>query len=66
MKKSKLSPRSGSVALKGAIKILKICKKFHEKILNGSQEIEGHTPKWAEKYTKMAPSRGGHDMKNYF
>ena len=66
MKQSKLSPRSGSEVLKGAIKILKICKTFHEKILNGSLEIEDHTLKWAEKYAKMAPSRGGHGMKNYF
>ena len=23
-----------------------ICTKFHEKILNGSQEIEEHAPEW--------------------
>ena len=64
--KSKPPPRSGSVLLKGSIKFLKICKKFHEKILNGSQDIEGHTPKWAQKYAKMARSRGVYDMKSYF
>ena len=37
-----------------------------KRILNGSQEIEYLTPKWAPKYAKIAPSRGEHDMKDYF
>ena len=32
---------------------LKICTKFHKKILNGYQEIENRTPEWALKYAKM-------------
>ena len=27
--------------------VTNICKKFREKILNDSQEIEEHTPEWA-------------------
>ena len=45
---------------------LKICTTFYENILNGSQDIEDHTPKWAPKYPKIATSRGGNDTKNYF
>ena len=35
------------------ISIANIYTKFHEKILNDSQEIEEHTPEWTP---------GGHDM----
>ena len=42
---SKLSPRGGFVALKEATNVLKIYKKFHEKNIERSQEIEDHTAK---------------------
>ena len=31
--------------------------------LNGFQDIEVHTPKWAQEHSKIAPNRGGNDVK---
>lgn len=36
--------------------------KFHEKILNGFQEIQQHMLTWTQKYPKKAPSRGEQDI----
>lgn len=31
--------------------------------LNAFQDIEVHTPKWAQEHSKIAPNRGGNDVK---
>ena len=45
-----------------AVTIRVVSAKFHEKILNASQEKEEHMSTWAQKYPKMAPSRGKQDI----
>ena len=43
--------------------LVQICKKFQERLLNGSQEIEKHTLKWVQKNLKLPPSWGKHELK---
>ena len=50
MVKSKLSPRSGSVALR---QLNRIHKRGH-KVLN-IERLEDYTPKWTQKYQKNVP-----------
>ena len=48
--------------LVSVVTISVIPTEFHEKILNGFQEIEEHMSTWARKHPKMAPSKGGLDI----